>query len=107
MPKLHENYLTRIRDLENEIDPDICLLAIKRPHLFILEAKLAPNHWESIKEVYPETGFKAFYTDFESAKTAKSELKLFFKGQNKEFKKRPIRIRKIEPLNKIRPEQKP
>lgn len=101
LAKLHEKNLIRLRDLEKEMDQDVCLLAIKKSPLFILEAKLGPNLWKSIKEVYPESAFKPFYPDFDAAKAAKSELKLFFKRQNNASQKRPIRIRQLEPSDQL------
>ncbi len=40
---LDQDTLDRIRGLEACLDTDVCLLAVKRPRLFIIEAKIAPN----------------------------------------------------------------
>jgi hypothetical protein len=67
---------------------------------YALEAKLAPNHWQRVDEIYPEIdGLKAHYGSRVQAEAAKAELKRFLiraratNGSNVE--KRPIRIRRL------------
>jgi hypothetical protein len=64
--------------------------------LFVLEAKLGPNDWCSVGDVYPQVELSSYYCNHESARLAKSKLKTlllgFYKGR---YRKKPIRIREV------------
>lgn len=84
---------------EKKLPADVRLVAVKRTsEMYVLEAKLAPNEWLRVDQVYPEIeGLKSFFSDGEVCKAAKAALKGFlisnkFKPQ---LMKRPIRIRII------------
>ncbi len=90
-----------IRDLEKSLGGKVCLLAVeKEGALYVLEAKLAPNHWERIDRVYPEIpDLRAFFRRHEDAHDAKAALKSFLNSPRaRAFQKRPIRIRLSVPL---------
>ena len=90
--------LEAIQELEEKLG-NICLLAVeKNEALYVLEAKLAPNHWESIEQVYPEIeNLKAFYSTEDEARLAKGALKNYLIARKKRgIEKRPIRLRKIK-----------
>ena len=87
-----------IRALEKELG-DVCLVAVeKKDAIFLLEAKVGPNVWEPVDQVYPEIkGLKVFYSDEDTAKLAKSALKSLLNAKKSEqIQKRPIRINKIK-----------
>lgn len=97
--KLDEQDIRIIRELEKKLGDDVCLVAVnKKDVIYALEAKMAPNQWCRVDEVYPEVEtMRAYYGQFEQAKEAKSALKrllLNTKFKTRE-KKRPIRIREI------------
>lgn len=95
--KLTEEQLAEIREIEKKFE-NICLVAVeKQDALFVLEAKLAPNHWELVSEVYPEIeGMNSYFSSKEDALLAKSSLKNLLKVlKSKGIVKRPIRIRKL------------
>lgn len=93
---LDESALASIRGLEAQLGEGVCLLAVKKQPLFVLEAKTAPNQWQCIREVYPQTDLAPYYCDKEESKLAKSALKSLLLGIWKQrFKKYPIRIREI------------
>jgi hypothetical protein len=74
----------------------VCLVAVQRQPLFVLEAKTAPNQWRCVSDVYPETGLADYYPDAEASKLAKSGLKSLLLGKwRHRFKKYPIRVREI------------
>lgn len=96
--ELDPEALEAIRELEEKLG-HICLLAVeKNEALYVLDAKLAPNHWESIEQVYPEIdNLKAFYGTEEEARLAKGALKNYLiAGKKRGIVKRPIRVRKIK-----------
>ena len=88
-----------IKALENKLGPDIRLVAVEsKDVLYALEAKMAPNEWQRVDEVYPEIkGIKAYYNDQDAAREAKGWLKGFLinNNLNPKPKKRPIRIRQV------------
>ncbi|HEC31127.1 MAG: hypothetical protein DRG59_07680 [Deltaproteobacteria bacterium] len=95
--ELTEEQLAEIREIEKKFE-NICLVAVeKQDALFVLEAKLAPNHWELVSEVYPEIeGMNSYFSSKEDALLAKSSLKNLLKVlKSKGIVKRPIRIRKL------------
>jgi hypothetical protein len=100
-PKIAElspEALEAIKELEKKLG-DICLLAVqKNEAIYVLEAKLKPNHWESIELVYPEIdNLKAYYNTEEEARLAKGALKNYLIAQKKRgIVKKPIRVRKIK-----------
>jgi hypothetical protein len=97
--RLEEKDIKTIQDLEKKLGDDICLVAVaKKNVLYAIEAKMAPNEWRPIDQVYPEIeSLKTYYGDYEKAKTNKAALKTFLiHNQTKlSLKKRPIRIRQI------------
>ncbi len=95
--KLTEEQLAQIKEVEKKLE-NICLVAVERQDaLFVLEAKLAPNHWELVSEVYPEIeGMSSYFSSKEDALLAKSSLKNLLKVlKARGVVKRPIRIRKL------------
>ncbi len=98
--KLSEEEVKAIKSLEQNLGGRFCLLAVEKAGgLYVIEAKLGPNHWERVDKVYSEIeGLKAYYTSKEDAQIAKSSLKSLLSGKLKgTLKKRPIRIRKVKP----------
>lgn len=64
---------------------------------FLLEAKLGPNEWFPVWEVYPHSGLHRSFACPEEAHRAKSKLKSLLLGAWKgKYHKRPIRIRAVE-----------
>jgi len=88
-------HIEKIRDLEKELG-DVCLLAVKKAEsIYVLEAKVSPNHWEFVHKVYPEIkALRSYYDNLENAKAAKVALKNLLKSKKYELVKRPIRLRK-------------
>ena len=88
-----------IQRLEKKLGPDIRLVAVEaKDVIYALEAKMAPNEWQRVDEVYPQIkDFKAYYAAYENAKTAKGWLKDILNSNrfNPKPKKRPIRIRQV------------
>ncbi len=88
-----------IRRLEKKLGPSIRLVAVEaKDVIYALEAKMAPNEWRRVDEVYPQIqGMKAFYAEHDDAKTAKGWLKGFLINNtlDPKPKKRPIRIRQV------------
>jgi hypothetical protein len=99
MASLDEQDIKIIQELEKKLGPDICLVAVeKKSVLYALEAKMAPNDWQRVDEVYPEIeSLKAYYHDYDVAKANKAALKTFLihNQTKRNIKKRPIRIRQI------------
>jgi len=96
---LDEEDIQIIRELEQKLGDDICLVAVhKRDVIYALEAKMSPSEWRRVDEVYPEVeGLKAFFNHYDEIKESKAALKRLLianKGKMKE-KKRPVRIRQI------------
>ncbi|MGD9329774.1 MAG: hypothetical protein PVJ53_00610 [Desulfobacterales bacterium] len=93
--------LQAIRDLEQSLGDRVCLLAIeKEGALYVLEAKMAPNRWQRIDQVYPEIeDLRVFYRRHEDAHHAKAALKSFLNSAKaNSLQKRPIRIRLSVPV---------
>ncbi len=88
-----------IRVLEQKLGNNICLVAVeKKEVIYALEAKLAPNQWQRVDQVYPDIeGLKAYFSDYDKAKDAKSSLKSYLLSPKAKrlFKKHPLRIRQI------------
>ena len=84
---------------ERQLPEDVRLVAVKRAsEMYVLEAKLAPNEWLRVDQVYPEIeGLKSFFSDGDACKAAKAALKGFLISNKlkPQLKKRPIRIRVI------------
>ena len=96
---LNEEKLKDIQALEKDLGENICLVALEKTgSLYVLEAKIAPNVWERVNEVYPELeNLKAYYTSKEDAHLTKSSLKKLLNSKKKQsLNKWPIRMRKIE-----------
>nr|HID59714.1 hypothetical protein [Desulfobacterales bacterium] len=91
----HE-HVEKIKELEKELG-DVCLLAVKKAEsIYVLEAKVSPNRWESVHKVYPKIEtLRSYYDNLENAKAAKVALKNLLKSKKYEFVKRPIRLRKL------------
>jgi hypothetical protein len=93
--------LKAIRDLEKTLGGNVCLLAVeKEGALYVLEAKLGPNRWRRVDQVYPEIdGLKPFFQRHEDAHDAKAALKSFLNSpKGRTLHKRPIRIRLSVPV---------
>jgi hypothetical protein len=88
---------------EKKLPADVRLVAVKRAsEMYVLEAKLAPNEWLRVDQVYPEIeDLKSFYADGEVCKAAKAALKGFLISNKlkPQLKKRPIRIRLIRAMD--------
>jgi len=94
--QLDDGELAAIRGLERALGEKVCLLAVRKAPFFALEAKIGPNRWVCIREVYPQTRLAPFYADREAAHLAKSALKTLLAGKwRKRFKKHPNRIRAL------------
>lgn len=90
-----------IRAFEKTLDARVCLVAVEHEAaLYVLEAKLGPNDWQRVDTVYPEIeGIRAYFTDPEAARLAKSALKSFLLSKKAAaLIKRPIRIRLSVPV---------
>jgi hypothetical protein len=91
--------LETIRTLEKKLGPTIRLVAVEtKDVLYALEAKLGPNQWQRVDEVYPVIkDIKAYYSEEDAAREAKGWLKGFLINNtlNPRPKKRPIRIRQV------------
>lgn len=74
----------------------VCFVKSEKPNFFMIEAKMGPNVWRPIGEVYPQIEQISSYREWDQAKYAKTRLKALLLGPYKnQVKKRPIRIRKI------------
>ena len=97
--KLSQAEIAVIRELEEKLGDNICLVAVeKKTVIYALEAKLAPNRWQRVDHAYPEIqGLKAYFGDYEIAKAAKNALKNYLGNPKvrRLIKKHPIRIRQI------------
>lgn len=94
--RLDEATLACIRDVEARLGEGVCLVAVKKRPLYVLEAKTAPREWVNVREVYPHADLVPFFDDPEAAKLAKSSLKSLLHGRWKNrFRKYPIRVREI------------
>ncbi len=94
---LTEEQIAQIKEVEEKLE-NVCLVAVeKQDAIFVLEAKLAPNQWEPISNVYPEIdGMSSYFSTRDDALLAKSSLKNLLKAlKAKGVVKRPIRIRKL------------
>ena len=95
--KLSEEQLETLRQIESTLGGDICLLAVKPQTMFVLEAKIAPKIWQSIRQTYPDGHLPAWYGTRDEAEAAKATLKTLLHGKWKDtVKKYPIRIRELE-----------
>jgi len=102
-------HLHSISTLEKQLGKNICLVAVQTSGvLYAVEAKTAPNQWEPVDAVYRRIdGLKSLFTDHEEARLAKSSLKMLLsRTKQKDLKKRPIRIRRIEAPDAGRPSHK-
>jgi len=64
--------------------------------LFVLEAKLGPNNWQTVTAAYPSADISSYFSDRDTAKRAKSNLKSMLLGPWRgRFNKRPLRIREL------------
>lgn len=94
---LTKEQLNKLSALENELG--FCLFAVEENEsLYVLEAKLAPNVWKKVTEVYPAIkDLEAFYLEREAAHDAKSRLKRILGNKAKyNVQKKPLRNRKIK-----------
>lgn len=63
---------------------------------FVLEAKVAPNKWVEIAELYPQIDIASRYIRYEDAYQAKGKLKSALAGPWKStYKKKPIRVSEL------------
>lgn len=66
-------------------------------NLYILEAKVGPNNWKEIVDIYPDMGIESRYSSEKQALLTKSKLKSSLSTNWKgKYKKHPIRVRKME-----------
>ena len=98
MADLNTEDLEEIRSLEKKLG-DICLIAVEKSDaIYALEAKIAPNVWKPVDQVYPDIeNLRAYYSDEETAHLSKGALKSFLHS-NTHYKKlkKPVRVRKID-----------
>lgn len=93
---LTPHQIKKIGQIESTFGNNVCLVAVKRKPLFVLEAKTAPNQWGAIGKVYPQDDLPSWYTDRDEANAAKALLKGLLHGKWKQqFKKYPIRVREV------------
>lgn len=95
---LSDEKIAIIRDLEDKLGDNICLVAMEKTgSLYALEAKLGPNNWERVDKVYPEIkDLRPYYASKEDAHLTKSSLKkLLATKKNLKERKLPIRMRKV------------
>ncbi|MGD8387093.1 MAG: hypothetical protein PVG49_08120 [Desulfobacteraceae bacterium] len=94
--RLDEEEIACIRRLEADLGDRVCLLAVEKQPLFVLEAKVGPNAWQNIQEVYPDLHLGGTYLEREEAHLVKASLKTLLLGAWKgRLKKRPVRIREV------------
>ncbi|RLB17813.1 MAG: hypothetical protein DRG63_03235 [Deltaproteobacteria bacterium] len=98
LARLKDEELEALQELERRLG-DICLIAVEKTEAFyVLEAKVGPNTWKPVDEVYTEIeGLRSYYFDEDSARLSKGALKsLLASTDSLKRIKRPIRIRKIK-----------
>jgi len=80
--------------LKSKTSDGICLLQEQHQSFFVLEAKTAPNKWQTIQSIYPLDDLPTFYLKRNEAVAAKAALKTRLLGKWKNrVKKYPIRVR--------------
>lgn len=93
---LKEKEIASVRRLEADLGDRVCLLAVEKQPLFVLEAKTGPNEWQNIQEAYPDLHLAGTYLEREEAHLAKASLKSLLLGPWKgRLKKHPVRVREV------------
>ncbi len=88
--------MTDYPTVEAQDSDKACIVTSEKPKFFMIEAKMGPNVWRPIGEVYPQIEQTLSYREWDQAKYAKTRLKALLLGPYKnQVKKRPIRILKI------------
>jgi hypothetical protein len=98
MARLGPEQLEKLKALEAELGGEVRLLAVeKAASLYALEAKISPQAWIPVHQVYPEIeGLRGYYSDREEAAVTKASLKSLLRyATDIRERKRPIRIRKL------------
>ncbi|MFH1091410.1 MAG: hypothetical protein V1742_07560 [Pseudomonadota bacterium] len=97
LANLKPEELEEIKALEAKLG-GVCLVAVEKAEaLYAVEAKLAPDHWAPVDQVYPEIeNLKSYFASGDDAAAAKGALKSLLAGK-RNFKagKRPIRVKRI------------
>jgi hypothetical protein len=93
---LTSGQIAQIKRLEADIT-NIRLLPVKSSdELFVIEAKVAPNNWKPVHQVYTEVKYLAsYYAEESAAVMAKSALKSNLRHRKFKQTKLPIRVRKV------------
>ena len=96
--QLSDEDLEAVRLLEKKLNNRVCLVAVEKETVYVLEAKLGPNVWQRADEVYPIENLRVFYKNEEDAIAAKAGLKSLLNSKQfkDKVKKRPLRVRCIE-----------
>ena len=83
-----------VTPLKSKTNGGICLMQEQHQSFFVLEAKIAPNKWQTIQTVYPLDDLPIFYFKRNEAVAVKAALKTRLLGKWKNrVKKYPIRVR--------------
>ncbi len=81
-----------------EVETPVSFAMEENNHLWILEAKVEPNDWQSVDQAF--SGLRPLVASFDSeakAKSAKTKLKSYLSSTaERKLLKLPIRIRRIE-----------
>jgi hypothetical protein len=96
--QINDEDLQTIRSLEKALGNRVFLVAVEgNEALYVVEAKLAPNVWQRVDEVYPMENLRAYYDKKEDAFAGKASLKSLLNGRLKgKLQKRPLRVRQVE-----------
>ncbi|MBU2550895.1 MAG: hypothetical protein KKB20_20965 [Proteobacteria bacterium] len=89
--------LAEIKALEARLGR-VCLVAVRPVEaMYAVEAKLEPNVWVPVDQVYPEfENLNSYYQDREDAAATKTALKNLLRGRTDlKSRRRPIRVRRI------------
>jgi hypothetical protein len=95
--KLTPEQLEQVHTLELSM-PQVRLLPVDASQaIYIIEAKLGPNQWEPVSQVYTEIeDLRSYYLDERDALSAKASLKALLRSNRKmQAMKLPIRVRKV------------
>jgi len=94
---LTEQDLRAVQGLEADLGGRYCLLVVEKPQvLYAVEAKMAPNEWRPVNEVYPIENLRSFFQDKTDALAAKASLKSLLIANKDRYRKRPLRVRAMD-----------
>ena len=95
LANLSARQMDTLRQLQEKFG--VVLVPLKEVEgIFVLEAKVEPNRWEPVHEVYPDIeGLASYYLSREDAALAKAALKSLLRRRAMQPRKLPIRIRKL------------